>query len=106
KDMIIRGGQNVYPQQVENVIMRMDEVMECCVVGVEEERWGQEILAVVMPAENASLTEEAVIEFCREHLAAYKCPRFVRIVDELPKTATGKIRKVEVAARFADIAKG
>ncbi len=105
KDMIIRGGQNVYPQQVENVLSKLEGVAECCVVGVEEPRWGQEILAAIQLAEGHTLTEEEVMAFCQERLAAYKCPRLVRFVDELPKTATGKIRKVEVAAQFADAAK-
>jgi long-chain acyl-CoA synthetase len=105
KDMIIRGGQNVYPQQVENVISQLQGVAECCVVGVEEPRWGQEILAVIQLAEGQTLTEEEVLTFCKEHLAAYKCPRLVRFVDELPKTATGKIRKGEVADQFADAVK-
>jgi long-chain acyl-CoA synthetase len=105
KDMIIRGGQNVYPQQIENVLSQIPGVEECCVVGVEEQRWGQEILAVIKPAEGATLEDRAVIDFCRERLASYKCPKFVRFVTELPKTATGKIKKNEVAAQFAGIAK-
>jgi acyl-CoA synthetase (AMP-forming)/AMP-acid ligase II len=105
KDMIIHGGQNVYPQQVENVISTHEAVEECCVVGVEEARWGQEILAAIKVKEGHSLTEKEVVEYSRERLAAYKCPKFVRMVDEFPKTATGKIRKVEIAERFADIAK-
>jgi long-chain acyl-CoA synthetase len=105
KDMIIRGGQNVYPQQVESVISRLPEVEESCVVGVEEPRWGQEVLAVIKLAEGSSLTEREIMDFCRQHLAGYKCPKIVRFTDELPKTATGKIRKVAVAEQFKDIAK-
>lgn len=105
KDMIIRGGQNIYPQQVEDVISRLPGVEECCVVGVEEARWGQEVLAVVKRTENINLAESDVIKHCRQYLARYKCPAFVRFVDELPKTPTGKIKKMEVAASFADIAK-
>jgi long-chain acyl-CoA synthetase len=105
KDMIIRGGQNIYPQQIEDVISRLPGVEECCVVGVEEARWGQEVLAVVKRTENINLAESSVIQHCRQYLASYKCPAFVRFVDELPKTPTGKIKKVEVAASFANIAK-
>lgn len=105
KDMIIRGGQNIYPQQIEDVISRLPGVEECCVVGVEESRWGQEVLAVVKRTENINLAESDVIKHCRQYLASYKCPAFVRFVDELPKTPTGKIKKLEVAASFADIAK-
>jgi long-chain acyl-CoA synthetase len=105
KDMIIRGGQNIYPQQIEDVISRLPGVEECCVVGVEEARWGQEVLAVVKRTENINLAESDVIKHCRQYLASYKCPAFVRFVDELPKTPTGKIKKIEVAASFANIAK-
>lgn len=105
KDMIIRGGQNVYPVQIENVLSKMPGVEESCVVGVEEARWGQEILAVIKTAEGKTLTEEEVIAFCRENLAPYKVPRFVRFAESFPKTPTGKIKKNLVLAEYADIAK-
>ncbi|NIA12615.1 MAG: long-chain-fatty-acid--CoA ligase [Nitrospiraceae bacterium] len=105
KDMIIRGGQNIYPVQVENILSTMPGIEEVAVVGVEEARWGQQVLAVVKVAEDQELTEEKVIEFSHENLAAYKCPEYVRFVDELPKTPTGKIKKNLVAEQFADIAK-
>lgn len=105
KDMIIHGGQNVYPQEVEAALSKLEGVEEVCVVGIEEPRWGQAVLAVIKPGEGHSLDERAVTEYCRKHLANYKCPRFVRFVDSLPKTATGKIRKVEVQELFVDIAR-
>jgi acyl-CoA synthetase (AMP-forming)/AMP-acid ligase II len=105
KDMIIRGGLNVYPLQIENVISKLSGVEECCVVGVDEPRWGQEILAVVKLAEGHTVAEEEIFRECREALAPYKQPKFVRFVDALPKTATGKIKKGEVAQQFADLAK-
>jgi long-chain acyl-CoA synthetase len=105
KEMIIRGGQNVYPQQVENVVMQIPAVEECAVVGVEEARWGQEILAIVKLAEGHEATDREIIDFCRKNLAQYKCPAHIRFVPEFPKTATGKIKKKELAAKYADIAK-
>ena len=105
KDMIIRGGQNVYPAQIESVISKMPGIEEACVVGVEEARWGQEILAAIKLSEGVSITEKEIIDYCRQNLAQYKCPRFVKFVEDLPKTATGKIRKNLVADQFADIAK-
>ena len=96
KELVIRGGQNIYPQQVEDVISRLPGVEECCVVGVEEARWGQEVLAVVKRTENINLAESDVIKHCRQYLARYKCPAFVRFVDELPKTPTGKIKKTDL----------
>ncbi|MCC6699588.1 MAG: long-chain-fatty-acid--CoA ligase [Candidatus Hydrogenedentes bacterium] len=100
KEMIIRGGQNIYPTEVENVLSTMPGVEECCVVGVEDEQWGQEVLAAVKLAEGHSATANEVMDFCREYLAAYKCPRLVSFVSELPKTATGKIKKGDVAAAY------
>ena len=103
KDMIIRGGMNIYPVQVEQVITRMPEVEEVSVVGVDEPTWGQEVLAVIKLKEDCTLTEKQVVSFCGEHLAQYKRPRFVRFVAELPKTAIGKVRKNELARQYKDI---
>lgn len=103
KDMIIRGGQNIYPQQIENVLTSLEGVAESCVVGVPEPRWGQEVLAVIKCTEGCELDPSAVIAFCQERLAGYKCPRHVRFVDEFPKTPTGKIKKGEVAEQFAEV---
>lgn len=104
KDMIIRGGLNIYSAQLEHVIMRMPEVDEVAVIGVEEPTWGQEVLAVVKLKAECALTERVVIDFCKEHLAAYKVPRYVRFVDALPKTPIGKVRKNELVRQYADIA--
>lgn len=105
KDMIIRGGQNVYPQEIEDVISQIEGVDSCCVVGVPHEAWGQEILAVIQPMQGKTLAETVVQDSCRERLAPYKCPRLVRFVESFPRTATGKIKKNEVAAQFASAAK-
>jgi long-chain acyl-CoA synthetase len=105
KDMIIRGGQNIYPAQIESVLSKLSGVAEVAVVGVAEPRWGQEVLAIVRVAEGQTLAEEDLIRFARQHLADYKCPKYVRFVSELPKTATGKIRKNLLAEQFADIAR-
>ena len=100
KEMIIRGGQNIYPTEVENVLSTLAGVEECCVVGVDDEQWGQEVLAAVKLAEGCILTATQVMDYCRESLAAYKCPRIVQFVNELPKTATGKIKKGDVADAY------
>ena len=104
KDMIIRGGQNIFPAQIESVISKAPGIEEVCVVGVEEARWGQEVLAIIKLANGATVTEKDVMEFCKDHLAPYKCPQYVRFVDDIPKTATGKIKKNVVAEQFSDIA--
>lgn len=103
KDMIIRGGMNIYSAQVEQVIATMTEVQEVAVIGVNEPTWGQEVLAVVEVKSGHTLEAKTVINFCREHLAAYKCPKYVRFVETLPKTAIGKVRKNELGEQFRGI---
>lgn len=104
KDLIIRGGINIYPAQVEQVISRIPQVAEVAVIGVEEPIWGQEVLAVIELKPGDTLTEKEVIAFCKEHLALFKCPKFVRFVEKLPRTAIGKVRKHELAKQFATVA--
>jgi long-chain acyl-CoA synthetase len=106
KDMIIRGGQNIYPAEVENTVSTFPGVEECAVVGVDDDQWGQEVLAAVKLADGHTVDPTTLIDYCRERIAAYKCPRIVRFVAELPKTATGKIKKAEVAKAFAEGALG
>jgi len=102
--MIIRGGMNIYTAQVEQVIAAMPQVADVAVIGVEEPTWGQEVLAVVQLNPDQTLEEQEVVAYCKQHLAAFKCPRFVRFVDALPKTAIGKVRKHELIAKYGDIA--
>jgi long-chain acyl-CoA synthetase len=97
KDMIIRGGFNVYPRELEEVLYRHPAVREAAVVGRPDERLGEEIVAVIVlkpDAEDASA--EQIIEFCRRSLAGYKIPREIRFVDQLPRNASGKVLKREL----------
>ncbi len=96
KDLIIRGGYNVYPREVEEVIYQLEGVREAAVVGVPDELLGEEIVACLSVQPEPHLTEEAVIEWCRAKLANYKCPRRVLFINELPKNSTGKILKREL----------
>jgi fatty-acyl-CoA synthase len=100
KDMIISGGENVYPAEVESALLELPQVVEAAVIGVPDERWGEVGLAVVVPAPGAPEDPEAITTALRERLAGFKVPRHVEFVDELPKTATGKIRKPDLRARF------
>jgi len=95
-DLIVTGGENVYPAEVERVLLTHPDVQEACVVGVEDEEWGQRVAAVVVVREGADLTAETLIAFCRERLAGYKVPRILRFVDALPQTASGKVRREAV----------
>ena len=93
KDMIIRGGFNVYPREVEEVLLTHPDVSLAAVIGVPDERNGEEVKAYVILREGASVAPEELVAWSKEQMAAYKYPRIVRIVDTLPTTATGKILK-------------
>ena len=100
KDMVIRGGENVYPREVEEFLHTHPDVADVQVVGVPDPRYGEELCAWVKLREGADpLTVEAVRAFCAGRLAHYKVPRYVRVVDDFPMTVTGKVRKVEMRER-------
>ncbi len=89
--MIIRGGQKIYPKEVEEVLYANPVVAEAAVVGVADPKWGEEVAAFVV--QRKETTEADLLAFCRERLADFKCPKRVIFRDALPKTATGKIQK-------------
>lgn len=93
KDMLISGGENVYPKEIEDVIYGLDEVAECAVFGIPDPKWGEVPAAFVSLKPGAALDPETVIERCRQSLAEFKRPRLVRIVTDFPKTPIGKIQK-------------
>ena len=100
KDMIISGGMNIYPAEIEAALEHHADVLEVAVFGVPSEEWGETVHAVVVVREGASMTPDEVVAFAKEHLAGYKVPRSVSFVDELPKTGSGKILKRELRAPF------
>ena len=99
KDMFIIGGFNCYPAEIESALFEMDGVVAAAVIGVPDERMGEVGMAFVVAEEGASLDEQAVIAWAREHMANYKVPRYVRMVDELPMNASGKVTKFELRDR-------
>jgi long-chain acyl-CoA synthetase len=105
KDLVIRGGLNVYPKDVEEVLYKHPLVLEAAVVGVPDVKMGEEVCAFVVLKEGAAATREEIIAHCQASLAKYKTPRYVEFVPSLPKTGIGKIRKKELrklaAVRFA-----
>jgi fatty-acyl-CoA synthase len=104
KDVVIRGGENVYPREVEEFLYAHPDVADVSVVGVPDERYGEELMAwVVMKPGAAPLTAEAVREFCAGKIAHYKVPRYVHVVESFPMTVTGKIRKVEMREAAVEI---
>lgn len=94
KDVIISGGVNIYPREIEEVLAKHEAVLESCVIGVPNEEWGETIQAVVVP--KAAVTEEELRDFVCAFLADYKCPRLYSFVEELPRNASGKILKQQV----------
>ena len=107
KDMIISGGENVYPIEVEQVLFRHPAVFDAAVIGGKDAKWGERVVAVVVadPATQAPSAEE-IVAWCRERLAHFKCPRDVHFVTELPRNATGKLLKTELRAQFTGIEGG
>lgn len=102
KDLIIRGGFNVYPREVEEVLYAHPEILEASVIGVPDDHYGEEVKAVVALRSGSSLRAEDLIGYCKEHVAAYKYPRIIEFVDELPKGSTGKVLKREIRRLFAE----
>jgi long-chain acyl-CoA synthetase len=96
KDMIIRGGYNVYPREVEEVLYAHPAVLEAAVIGVPHPSHGEEVKAVLALKPGVAATEADITAYCKERLAAYKYPRIIEFRDSLPKTATGKILKREL----------
>jgi len=106
KDMVIRGGENIYPREVEDYLYRHPAVEDVAVVGIPDERMGEELCAWVRLKPDASVDAEAIRSFCRGQIAHYKVPRYVRIVDEFPTTVTGKVQKYLIReAMVADLEK-
>lgn len=96
KDMVIRGGENVYPREIEEFLYTHPEIEDVQVVGVPDEKYGEELLAAVRLKAGSELTEDGVRDYCRGKLAHYKVPRYVRFVAEYPMTVTGKIQKFKI----------
>jgi acyl-CoA synthetase (AMP-forming)/AMP-acid ligase II len=99
-DMIITGGMNVYPAEIEAVLEQHPAVYEAAVFGIPSEEWGEEVHATVVPLPGVTLTEQDVMSFSREHLAGYKIPRSVSFIEELPRTGSGKILKRVLRAPY------
>ncbi len=96
KDMIIRGGENVYPREIEEFLYTHPDIVDAQVIGVPDERYGEELMAWVQLTPGADVTAEDVREYCRGQIAHFKIPRYVKFVSEFPMTVTGKVRKVEM----------
>ncbi|MBT5179565.1 MAG: AMP-binding protein, partial [Rhodospirillaceae bacterium] len=100
KDMIISGGENIYPSEIENALYSHAAVNECAVFGIPDDYWGELPAAHVVLEDGESVDEEALMDFCIERLARHKRPRMIKFVEELPKTAVGKIQKNIIRAHY------
>ena len=93
KDMVIRGGENIYPREIEEYLYRHEKIGDVQVIGVPDEKYGEELCAWIKTRDGESLTAQEVQEFCKGQIAHYKIPRYIRFVDEFPMTVTGKVKK-------------
>src|SRR5699024_9570681 len=96
KDMIIRGGENIYPREIEEFLRTHEKVTDVHVIGVPDHKYGEEVCAWIRLRDGATATAEEFREFCRGQIAAYKIPRYVRFTAEFPMTVTGKVQKFKM----------
>ncbi len=102
KDVIISGGENISSPEIEDCLYQHPAVLECAVIGVPHEKWGETPVALILTREGEVTDEAELIAFCRDRLAHFKCPTRIRFVDELPRTATGKLQKYKLREAFWD----
>lgn len=100
RDMIISGGMNIFPSEIEDVLMRHPAVAGVAVIGIPHDRWGETVCAVIQPRPGMAVDEGEIIGYCTEHLASFKKPTSVQVVDEIPRTASGKAQKFMLVERF------
>jgi fatty-acyl-CoA synthase len=100
KDMILVGGENVYPRELEDALEIHPQVTEAAVVGIPHDVWGEEVLALIVRAEGAMVTDRELIAHCRQRLARFKCPTRVEFRDGLPRNAAGKVEKKQLRAPY------
>lgn len=100
KDMVVTGGENVYSMEVENAVAKHPDVLQCAVIGIPDETWGELVHAVVVPRPGASFGVAELVAHCKQYIANYKCPRSLELVDKLPMTGAGKILKTALREKY------
>ena len=103
KEMIIQGGENIYPKEIEEVLYKFDPVLECAIVGIPDAKYGEVVGAFIIPKEGASITAAEVRAYLREKIANYKMPKVIEFVQSFPKTATGKIQKNRIVESYGKV---
>jgi O-succinylbenzoate-CoA ligase len=101
KDMIISGGENIYPAELENILTGSPEVQEVAVIGISSKKWGETPLAIIVPAAGEKPSAESLIAYCKQHLASYKVPQVYEFVESLPRNPSGKLLKPELRKQFS-----
>ena len=101
-DMIITGGLNVYPKEIEDVLNSHHAIVESAVIGIPDEKWGEAIMAVVIVKRNFNVTKKELIEYCSKNLASYKKPRRIEFVDELARNTLLKVSRHKMREQYSD----
>lgn len=102
KDMVISGGLNIYPKEIEQLLDDLDGVSESAIIGVPHADFGEAVVAIIVPAPEAAIKEQAVINYCKAKIANFKVPKRVFFIDELPRNAMGKVQKNLLRERYGD----
>lgn len=102
KEMIIRGGENIYPKELEDVLFAHPKILEVAVIGVPDQKYGEEIMVCAVPQSDMKLTAEEIMDFCRQNMASFKIPRYVKFMDYIPKNIIGKVVKKELKQQILD----
>jgi long-chain acyl-CoA synthetase len=101
KEMVIRGGENIYPKEIEDILCEHPAISQAAVVGLPDKIWGEEVAAFVVLKKGSDVKPQELIGYCKEHLADYKCPRIMEIAKSLPMTATGRVQKTRIIEEYA-----
>ena len=102
KDMIISGGENIYPAEVENALMSHPDIIDAAVVGIPDDKWGETVKGFVILNEESTISETEIIESTKEKIASYKCPTSINFISEMPRNPSGKILRRELRAPYWD----
>jgi fatty-acyl-CoA synthase len=96
KDMVISGGVNIYPRDIEEVLIQHPDITDVAVIGIPDEKWGERLKAFVVAEPGQTISEESILEFCKERISSMKTPKDYAFIDQLPRNASGKVLKTDL----------